>query len=205
MYKLVFDSVISLIVLFILSPFLLLISLLIKIDDWGPVLYRSVRVGKNRETFKMLKFRTMVVNADKIGGSSTPLDDPRLTRIGRMLRKYKLDEIPQFLNVLMGHMSIVGPRPQVPWAVALYNEEEKLLLSLKPGIIDYASIKFRNESEVLKGSPEPDRDYLIKIAPEKNRLALEYIKRSSLRQDLKIIFLGIKTVFIRNKNTINLK
>ncbi|MEW6409354.1 MAG: sugar transferase [Nitrospirota bacterium] len=171
------------------------ISILIKKEDKGPVFYRGVRVGRYGKSFMIFKFRTMVINAEKIGGSSTADDDPRITRIGKFLRRYKLDELPQLINVLKGEMSLVGPRPQVPWAVELYSEEEKLLLSIRPGITDYASIKFKNESEILKGSTEPDKDYLEKIAPEKLRLGLEYVKKKSLWVDLKIIFATIKALF----------
>jgi lipopolysaccharide/colanic/teichoic acid biosynthesis glycosyltransferase len=136
----------------------------------------------------MLKFRTMVVNADKIGGSSTPDDDQRITRVGRFLRRYKLDELPQLINVVRGEMSLVGPRPQVKWAVDLYTPEERRVLTVKPGITDYASLRFPNEGEILKGSTDPDRDYMEKIHPEKMRLSLEYIELRSMRVDIGIIF-----------------
>lgn len=136
----------------------------------------------------MMKFRTMVMNADKIGGSSTPDDDPRLTGIGKFLRKYKLDELPQLFNVLLGDMSFVGPRPQVQWAVDLYTPEERLVLTVPPGITDYASVRFPNEGEILKGSTDPDKDYMEKIHPEKMRLSIEYIRSRSLWVDLKVIF-----------------
>jgi len=185
--KRVFDIVVSGVGLLMLSPILALISGLIKLDSRGPVFYRGVRVGHHGETFRIFKFRTMVLNADKIGGSSTPDDDPRITRVGRFLRKYKLDELPQLINVLVGEMSFVGPRPQVQWAVDLYSEEERKVLEVKPGITDYASIEFPNEGEILRGSTDPDKDYMEKIHPEKMRLSLQYIENRSLWMDVVII------------------
>ncbi len=178
----------------VLSPAMLLITALIKLEDAGPVLYRGERVGKNKRPFRMLKFRTMVVNAEKLGASSTSDDDSRITKTGRFLRRYKLDELPQLINVFKGEMSLVGPRPQVKWAVELYSENEKRLLSVRPGITDYASIRFRNEGEILKGSTDPDRDYLEKIAPEKIRLGLLYVDSASVVTDMKIILLTLGTL-----------
>jgi lipopolysaccharide/colanic/teichoic acid biosynthesis glycosyltransferase len=186
--KRVFDFVLALVAIVLLSPILLLIIILIKRDSEGPAIYKGVRVGKGGKLFKMMKFRTMVMNADKIGGSSTPDDDPRLTGIGKFLRKHKLDELPQLFNVLFGDMSFVGPRPQVQWAVDLYTPEEKLVLTVPPGITDYASVRFPNEGEILKGSTDPDKDYMEKIHPEKMRLSIEYINSRSLWVDLKVIF-----------------
>jgi len=195
MLKRTFDIVFSFLGLTLVLPLFLIIAYLIKKEDSGPVLYRGTRVGRHGRPFKMLKFRTMVVNADSLGGSSTPDDDIRITKIGRFLRDKKLDELPQLMNVFRGEMSFVGPRPQVPWAVKLYNEEEKLLLSVRPGITDYASIKFRNEAEILKGSKDPDKEYLQMIAPEKIRLGLEYVKNHSFLIDMKIIFSTLKAMF----------
>lgn len=197
MMKRLFDIVVSSAGLLLLAPFLLVISFLIKIEDGGSVFYRGTRVGRFSRPFKIFKFRTMVANAEQIGGTSTPEDDPRITRIGRFLRRYKLDEMPQLINVLIGDMSIVGPRPQVPWATELYKGEEKLLLSVRPGITDYASIKFKNEAEILKGSGNPDRTYLEKIAPEKIRLGIEYVKNHSLCVDLKIIWMTLIAILKR--------
>jgi lipopolysaccharide/colanic/teichoic acid biosynthesis glycosyltransferase len=185
--KRAFDLVVSAAALVVLSPVLLLLSALIRSHDGGPVLYAGRRVGKDGKPFGMYKFRSMVLNADKIGGSSTPDDDPRITPIGRFLRRYKLDELPQFLNVLRGEMSIVGPRPQVQWAVDLYTPEQRQVLTVKPGITDYASVRFPNEGEILKGSTDPDRDYMEKIHPEKMRLSLEYVRNRSMRTDLQVI------------------
>lgn len=192
MSKRIFDVVLSLFGLLILSPLLTMIAILVKWGSPGPIFYRGIRVGQHGKEFRIFKFRTMVVDAERIGGSSTPDDDTRITKIGKLLRKYKLDELPQLLNVFVDHMSIVGPRPQVPWAVALYKENEKRLLNVKPGITDWASIRFPNEGETLKGSNDPDHDYLEKIAPEKIRLGLEYVDHHSLLTDCKIIWKTIK-------------
>jgi lipopolysaccharide/colanic/teichoic acid biosynthesis glycosyltransferase len=176
---------------------MLIIAFLIKKEDSGPIFYRGVRVGRYGKLFKIYKFRTMVVDAEKIGGSSTPDDDSRITKIGKFLRKYKIDELPQLINVLKGEMSLVGPRPQVQWAVELYREEEKRLLTVRPGITDYASIVFKNEAEILKGSADPDKDYLEKIAPEKIRLGLKYIDNRSFWVDMEILFSTIKVLYKR--------
>jgi lipopolysaccharide/colanic/teichoic acid biosynthesis glycosyltransferase len=190
-----FDIAVAALGLLFLSPFLFLVAFLIRRDDAGQAFYRGVRVGRHGKLFRIYKFRTMVMNADKLGASSTSDSDTRITRIGNVLRKYKLDELPQLINVLKGEMSFVGPRPQVVWAVELYNEDQKKLLTVRPGITDYASVKFRNEGKILKGSKDPDRDYLERIAPEKLRLGLEYVENMSLRTDLRIIFATVKTLF----------
>ncbi|MBI3610075.1 MAG: sugar transferase [Nitrospirae bacterium] len=187
MLKRIFDFLGSFTGLLVLSPMFLFLALMVKLEDGGPVYYRGVRVGRYGRPFRIFKFRTMVVDAEKLGASSTPGDDQRITRMGKFLRRYKLDELPQLINVLKGEMSFVGPRPQVSWAVKLYNDEEKALLTVRPGITDYASIRFSNEADILWGSADPDREYLIKIAPEKVRLGLEYVRNHSLWVDLKII------------------
>ncbi len=186
--KRLFDLVFSALGLIVLSPVLLAIVVAIRRESPGPALYKGTRVGMNGARFKMNKFRTMVINADKIGGSSTPEDDPRITRVGRFLRRYKLDELPQLINVFKGEMSFVGPRPQVKWAVDLYTPAERLILTVRPGITDYASLRFPNEGEILKGSTDPDKDYMVKIHPEKMRLSLEYVRTRSMGLDIKIIF-----------------
>ncbi len=187
MAKRAVDVYFSALGLVLLAPVLLVIAAAIKLRDGGGVFYRGTRVGRGGRLFRIFKFRTMVPNADRIGGSSTPDNDPRITPIGKLLRSTKLDELPQLFNVLAGDMSLVGPRPQVPWAVALYSEEEREILSMRPGITDEASIRFRNEGEILRGSPDPDRAYLEKIAPEKTRLQLAYARSHSLRMDLGLI------------------
>ena len=195
--KRTFDVVTATAGLIILSPVIAVIAIAIKRGSKGPLVYRGTRVGMNGEPFHMLKFRTMVVDADKIGGSSTPEDDPRVTPIGKTLRKYKLDELPQLLNVLKGDMSFVGPRPQVQWAVDLYTPEEREILKVRPGITDEASLKFSNEAEILKGSKDPDKDYIEKIHPEKMRLSLEYVRNRSFSGDLSIIARTAGTIFKR--------
>jgi len=138
-----------------------------------------------------------VVDGDKLGDSSTANDDTRITRIGRFLRKFKLDELPQLINVLKGEMSFVGPRPQVQWAVDLYTKEEREILTIRPGITDYASLRFVNEGEILKGSADPDKDYMEKIHPEKMSLCLEYLRTRSFWGDIKIILQTIALIFKR--------
>ena len=169
------------------APAWLAIGLAIRLSSPGPIFYRGTRVGRGGATFRMWKFRTMVTNADRSGIWSTAADDPRITRVGRMLRAYKLDELPQLLNVLAGDMSLVGPRPQVPTDVAKYTPAERELLSVRPGMTDEASIRFRNEAEILRGHDDPDAAYDELIRPEKSRLALEYLRRRSLTNDLRSI------------------
>lgn len=194
MMKKVFDFLTSSTSLVILSPLFLLISLLIWIDSGNPIFYKGERVGLNGKKFNILKFRTMVQNAEKIGASSTSEEDPRLTRIGKILRKYKLDEFPQLINILKGEMSFVGPRPEVVKFVNLYTEEEKKILKVKPGITDWASLKFDNEGEIIKKSGIKDYDeaYAKLIRPEKINLQLKYADNHSFWIDIEIIF---KTIF----------
>ena len=187
MIKRGFDILVSLVAIALALPLFVFAAVWIKLDSTGPVLYRGVRVGRFGRPFCMLKFRTMVADAEKRGGSSTGDDDPRITRAGRLLRRLKLDELPQLLNVLRGEMSLVGPRPQVPWAVELYTPEQRRLLEVRPGITDYASLRFRNEGEILKGADDPDEAYLRLIAPEKIRLGLYYVDHHNLWVDLKIL------------------
>lgn len=193
--KRLFDLLISFGGLLVFSPLIAIVALLIKMDSPGPVFYRGERVGRFGKAFRIYKFRTMVAGADKTGASSTPEDDPRITKMGRVLRRYKLDELPQLINVLKGEMSFVGPRPQVQWAVDLYTPEERQVLTICPGITDHASLHFHNEGEILRGSADPDRDYMEKIHPEKMRLSLEYVRMCSLWIDIKIIAQTILTVF----------
>lgn len=187
MAKRTLDVALSLIGLVVLGPMLGLVALAIRTTSSGPVLYRGKRAGRSGCAFAILKFRTMQVDAEQVGGSSTPDDDPRITRVGAFLRRYKLDELPQLWNVLVGDMSLVGPRPQVPWAVERYTAEERLILSVRPGITDPASLRFPNEGEILRGHPDPDRAYFELIHPEKMRLSTNYVKNSSFIGDLKIL------------------
>ena len=191
------DLLLAIIALTVSAPVFLACAIAIAADSKGPILYRGRRIGQGGKPFSMLKFRTLVVDAEQIGGSSTPDDDPRITRVGAILRKRKLDELPQLWNVLRGDMSFVGPRPQVEWAVQRYSAEERHLLDVKPGITDYASLKFPNEGEILKGSADPDRDYMEKIHPEKVRLGLYYVRHRTILGDVRIIAQTLFTVLRR--------
>jgi len=192
--KRIFDILFSFHLLLFLFPFLLIVALFIKFYDWGPVFYKAPRVGKNGKVFKMYKFRSMVMNADKIGPSSTTKTDPRITPMGRFLRKTKLDEIPQFINVLIGNMSIVGPRPDVKQFTDMFTPEEQAILSVKPGITDYASIWNSDEAKILEGAEDPDKAYMELIWPEKKRLQLKYVKEHSFRADIRIIILTLRAI-----------
>jgi lipopolysaccharide/colanic/teichoic acid biosynthesis glycosyltransferase len=185
--KRLFDVVFSFVGLLVVSPLILVITILMKLSSAGPVLYAGTRIGRFGKPFRLLKFRTMVMNADKIGGPSTADDDPRVTRVGRVLRRYKLDEMPQLINVLKGEMSFVGPRPEVTAEVELYSPEQRELLKVVPGITDWASMRFHNEGEILKGSVDPHRTYQEKIRPEKIRLGLEYVQKRSFWVDMQIL------------------
>lgn len=188
MLKRIFDIVFSVLGLLILFPILIVIALLIVADSKGGVFYKQIRVGKNHKNFYLYKFRSMHTNADKKGLLTVGMKDNRITRVGYFLRKYKLDELPQLLNVLIGNMSFVGPRPEVPKYVALYNEEQKKVLNIKPGITDYASLKYFNENEILANAQDAEQTYINTVMPEKLKINLEYIKDKNFITDLKIIF-----------------
>ena len=192
MGKRFFDFIISLIVLMIFCPLFLILAILIKKDSEGPVFYRQERIGKGGKPFRIFKFRTMVNNADKSGVTSTKEDDVRITKMGKFIRKYNLDELAQFINVLKGEMSIVGPRPEIPYYVNMFTEEEKVILSIRPGITDWACIWNSDEGKLLAGSNDPDKDYLEKIRPEKIRLQLKYVKEHSFWIDFKIMLMTLK-------------
>jgi lipopolysaccharide/colanic/teichoic acid biosynthesis glycosyltransferase len=183
-----FDIIISVMGLIILSPLLLCIAYCIHREDGGPVFYRGERVGLHGKPFRIFKFRTMVVNAEKIGGPSTPDDDQRITRIGRKLRKHKLDELPQLLNVFWGDMSLVGPRPEVKRYTDMFTTEEKAILSVRPGITDWASIWNPDEGSILAGAADPEAAYLELIRPTKVTLQLKYVREQSWDTDLKILW-----------------
>ncbi len=197
MLKRVFDFLSSLVGLILVSPILLTVAILIKREDGGPVFYRGVRVGRFGKPFRIFKFRTMVLNAEKLGGPSTADDDPRITRVGKFIRKLKLDELPQLINVLKGEMSAVGPRPEVQMYVDMFTEEEKAILSVRPGITDWASIWNPDEGAILAGSSDPEKTYMEKIRPEKIRLQLKYVREQSLWVDLKIILWTLKAVVMK--------
>ena len=197
MAKRVFDLICAIMGLLIIGPLLAIIALFIKLEDNGPVFYRGSRIGRYKIPFNIFKFRSMVVNADQIGGSSTGDDDPRITKIGKLLRKYKLDELPQLFNVLFGDMSIVGPRPEVQYYVDMYTEDEKIILSARPGITDWASLWNSDEGVLLAGVEDPDKVYLEEIRPEKLRLQMEYVQKRNLWVDLVIIVQTIITIIGR--------
>ena len=181
----------------LLSPILAAIAFTIKREDGGPVFYRGRRVGLNGRTLRMFKFRTMVLNADKMGGPSTADGDPRIMRIGRFLRKHKLDELPQLINVVRGDMSLVGPRPEVPCYVDMLAGDERRILSVKPGITDLASLWNSDEGALLAGSSVPERTYLEEIRPEKIRLQLRYVDQQSFGSDLVIIVRTLRAIVSR--------
>lgn len=182
--------------LVILSPVFLWVALKIKLDDGGPIFYKGRRVGKGGKLFKMYKFRTMVIGADKLGGPSTAADDPRLTKIGLFLKKYQLDELPQLINVFKREMSLVGPRPEVEMYVDMMTAEQKnAILSVRPGMTDYASLWNFHESEILKGAKDPEIAYQKLIRPKKLALQMRYVKERSLWVDIRIIFLTIFKIF----------
>jgi lipopolysaccharide/colanic/teichoic acid biosynthesis glycosyltransferase len=190
-----FDLVISGTALATLAVPLAALSVLIKLDSSGPVFYRGERIGRLGRPFRLFKFRSMVAGGGG-GPSTTTENDPRITRLGYVLRRYKLDELPQLINVFAGDMSLVGPRPQVAWAVDRFSEEERQVLNVRPGITDWASIRFHNEGEIIaaSGDPDPDQAYLRLIHPEKTRLQLEYVRRRSFLIDLGIIAKTLSTL-----------
>ncbi|MDY3828331.1 MAG: sugar transferase [Clostridium sp.] len=195
-FKRFFDIIVSLIGIIILGIFLIIISIIIKCTSEGPVFFKQIRVGKSGKEFKIFKFRTMVVNAESLGTQITIGKDKRITKIGHFLRKYKIDELPQLFNVFIGEMSFVGPRPEVPKYVAMYNETQREVLSVRPGITDLASIRYRNENEILgraKNADEAEDMYINEIMPDKLKLNLEYIEKSNVFYDIYIIF---KTIII---------
>ena len=193
MLKRIFDITLSLFGLIILLPFMLIIAILIKIDSKGPVFFKQIRVTKNGKEFKIFKYRTMRVGSDKYS-QITVGKDGRITKIGSFLRKYKLDEIPQLINVLIGDMSLVGPRPEVPKYVALYTDEQKEILKVRAGITDYASIEFSDENDLLASEEEPEKAYIEKIVPKKIELNKKYLSEVSILTDIKIILLTIKKI-----------
>jgi lipopolysaccharide/colanic/teichoic acid biosynthesis glycosyltransferase len=199
------DVVLSVMAIALFSPMFIVVAVLVRMTSPGPVLYRGLRAGRNGRNFHILKFRTMVVNAEKIGGASTAVDDPRLTRVGRTLRKYKLDELPQFFNVVGGSMSLVGPRPQVLSYTDKYQGEERLILNMRPGITDLASLFFSDMDKVL-GSGDVDARYAKEIEPVKNELRLRYVKEASFMLDLRILIeTAFKLVGVANVTGLNVK
>ena len=192
--KRLMDIVISGGALLVIWPVLLLVALAIKIDDPGPVFYRQVRVGRGGKTFRIFKFRTMVVDADKKGLAITVGRDNRITRVGALLRKTKLDELAQLINVFVGEMSFVGPRPEVQKYVDLYTPYQRQVLLVRPGITDYASIAYRNENDMLAGAEDPERMYIDVIMPDKIELNMKYLREISPLADIRLIFGTIAAV-----------
>ena len=195
MLKRSFDIVCSLAGLIILLPFLFLFSLIIIVTSGFPVFYFQTRVGRNNKDFKLYKFRTMYSDSDKKGLLTVGGRDPRITSAGYFLRKYKLDELPQLMNVLLGDMSLVGPRPEVRKYVDLYSEEQKKVLMVRPGITDYASLDYINENEILGKSKNPEEAYIKEVMPAKLALNRKYIAEAGFVTDLKIIFRTINKIF----------
>ena len=191
MTKRTFDVTVALLGLLLLSPFLVAVALLIKLDSRGPVFFRQERIGRGFRPFLIYKFRTMVQDAPRKGGPITFGEDPRITRVGRFLRKTKIDEIPQLINVLKGEMSFVGPRPEVRKYVELFRRDYEEILKIRPGMTDLASIKYSNEATLLGKVKKPEEEYIKRILPEKITLAKEYIRRHSLLFDMTVI---LKTI-----------
>ena len=193
MLKRIFDITLSLFGLIILLPFMLIIAIFIKIDSKGSIFFKQIRVTKGGREFKILKYRTMRVGSDKYSQITVGKDE-RITKIGSFLRKYKLDEIPQLINVLIGDMSLVGPRPEVPKYVVLYTDEQKEILKVRAGITDYASIEFSDENDLLALEKDPEKAYIEKIMPKKIELNKKYLSEISILTDIKIILLTIKKI-----------
>jgi lipopolysaccharide/colanic/teichoic acid biosynthesis glycosyltransferase len=187
MLKRLFDIFVSLTGLLLLLPLFFVIGLLVRFDSPGSVLYRQQRVGKNRRLFRIFKFRTMQLNSDSKGLLTVGGRDPRITRSGYFLRKYKLDELPQLLNVLIGDMSFVGPRPEVKKYVDLYTSQELQVLNVRPGITDFASLEYFSENQLLATSDDPETTYIQEIMPAKLKLSARYIEEASLLTDVKIM------------------
>jgi len=210
MIKRLFDLVVSLLLIVLLSPLLIFFSIIIWAKDWHSPFYIATRVGKNKKQFKMIKFRSMIVNADESGVDSTAVNDNRITSLGNFIRKYKIDELPNIFNILKGEMSFVGPRPNVKRETELYTIEEKHLLTVRPGITDLASIVFSDEADILEGSLDPDLDYNQLIRPWKSKLGIFYINKRSIWMDIQLMFLTAvaiisKTKSIRSINKILIK
>ena len=195
--KKLFDFTLALIGLIVLSPLLVIMTIAIWLQDFKSPFYISYRVGKDEKIFKIIKLRSMVIGADKKGIDSTSVNDTRITRVGKIVRKYKLDEISQLVNVLKGDMSLVGPRPNVKRETDIYTTEEKKLLEVKPGITDFASIVFADEGEILANQSDPDIAYNQLIRPGKSKLGLFYVKNQSLFLDLKILILTLLAIISR--------
>jgi len=197
MLKRTFDIVASAAGLVILLPLLLIVAVLIKIDSSGPALFRQKRIGRNFVPFDLYKFRSMVADASHVGPAITAGHDPRITRIGGVLRKSKIDELPQLLNVLKGDMSIVGPRPEVARYVELFKDDFAVVLTVKPGITDYSSIRYRDEQSVLASYADPEAGYVNEVLPAKLALSKQYVRDRNLLVDLCTIFRTMYAIVLR--------
>lgn len=189
------DIVLSIFGLIMLSPILLLTAIGISLESRGGVFFRQTRVGKDFKEFKLLKFRSMFVNSELRGQLTVGSRDARITKMGYFIRKYKVDELPQLINVLLGDMSLVGPRPEVPKYVSKYTKEQKRLLSVRPGITDYASLYYFEEADLLAASDDPERTYIEKVMPEKLSFSLRYLNQKSVYSDLKIMIFTVLRLF----------
>lgn len=195
--KRVFDILFGTTGIILLSPILLVIAIVVRVTSEGPIIYTAIRIGKGGKNISVFKFRTMVVNADKLGGAVTIKGDSRITPIGRFLRQNKLDELPQLFNVVNGTMSFVGPRPESPRYVALYNQEQRGVLDVRPGITSPASLVYRNEEDLLQGD-DWETQYIEQIMPRKLSIDLKYAKKPSLIADIRIIMQTLVAIVLRN-------
>ena len=194
--KRLFDIVASGLGLVVLSPLFAILAVWIKADSKGPVFYRQTRVGRDNRDFRLLKFRSMRPDSDKLGLITVGGHDPRVTRSGYYIRKYKLDEFPQLINVFKGDMSLVGPRPEVRKYVDLYSPDQMRVLSVRPGITSLASIRYRNENEILAQADDPDRCYVEQVMPDKLAIDLEYVENANLWNDIKLIFSTFREIIV---------
>lgn len=195
--KRLFDIVASGLGLVCLSPLFAVLAVWIKCDSKGPVFYRQIRVGKGNRDFRLFKFRSMRPYSDRLGLITVGGHDPRVTRSGYYIRKYKLDEFPQLINVFKGDMSLVGPRPEVRKYVDMYTPEQMRVLDVRPGITSLASIRYRNENEILAASDDPDRTYIEQVMPDKLAIDLEYVDRATLWNDIKLIFSTFREILMK--------
>lgn len=195
--KRLFDIVASGLGLIVLSPVFAVLAVWIKADSKGPVFYRQTRVGRDNKDFRLFKFRSMRPDSDKLGLITVGGHDPRVTRSGYYIRKYKLDEFPQLINVFKGNMSLVGPRPEVRKYVDMYSAEQMRVLSVRPGITSLASIRYRNENEILAMSEDPELCYIERVMPDKLKIDLEYVKNASFLTDIKLIFATFREIILK--------
>lgn len=195
--KRLFDIIASGLGLIVLSPLFAVLAVWIKADSKGPVFYRQTRVGRNNRDFRLYKFRSMRPDSDKLGLITVGGHDPRVTRSGYYIRKYKLDEVPQLINVFIGDMSLVGPRPEVRKYVDMYTPEQMRVLTVRPGITSLASIRYRNENDILAAAEDPGRCYIEQVMPDKLAIDLEYVDRATLWNDIRLIFSTFREIIVK--------